>query len=332
MRLRSTLRIGLIAFAAAAVAAQGAAWRWDLPAGVAPPPVPAGNAMSAAKVALGRRLFYDGRLSAAGTMSCATCHEQHRAFASATTTHAGIGGDPGRRNVPGLANVAWLPSYTWGDAGVRTLEAQLVTPIFGTHPVEMGMSSPGQIVGRLARDACYRRMFREADPARRGAIDMAGVADALAAFQRTLISYRAPYDAWRRGERGALSPAARRGAAVFAGRCAGCHAGPNLTDGAFHAIAPPDPQAEDRGLFEATGQAADDGRFRTPSLRNVALTGPYLHDGSAPTLAAAIARHGIAPTPEERDALLAFLAALTDADFVADPRFARPATACGAPN
>lgn len=312
------------------VGAKTTGWRWNLPAGVEVPGVPADNPMTPDKIALGRRLFYDGRLSVGGTMSCATCHQQHRAFASATVTHPGIGGNPGRRNVPGLVNVAWHGVLSWHDPNVSSLEAQVATPMFGTSPVEMG-ARPKEVLGRLSADACYRDMFRAADPAGGGTITISGIYRALAAFQRTMVSYSTPYDADRRGDATALSPAARRGKAVFEGNCASCHSGPNFADDRFHAIRAPDPEADDAGLMDTTGKPADNGRFRTAPLRNVALTGPYMHDGSVATLPAAIRRHDVAAGMGEGEVgdLVSFLGALTDEAFVRNPALSRPTSACG---
>lgn len=315
----------LLAIAALALPGPAIApWRW--PGGIRAPHVPADNPMQAAKVELGRRLFYDADLSVDGTMACATCHEQHRAFADGNTTHAGVHGDPGRRNVPGLANVAWMRSLTWGDPRVKTLEAQAAIPVTGIKPVEMGMAGQeAEIARRLARDDCYRTMFAEAFPGD-GTIDFPHAVKALAAFERTLVSFDSPYDAWRHGDTAAVSPAAITGAALFRRDCAACHSGPLLSDGRFHKLLPASPA--DPGLGEITGRAADAGRFRTPSLRNVALTAPYLHDGSARTIADAIARHpGIDPSGIA--ALAAFLTTLTDRHFVADPRYSLPDRACG---
>jgi cytochrome c peroxidase len=293
------------------------AWQWDLPAGVAPPPVPADNPMSAAKVALGRRLFYDADLSLDGTTACATCHEQKRGFGDGNATHPGVTGEPGRRNVPGLANVAWFSPLTHADPRQTTLEAQVSVPVLGTHPVEMGMNGhAAEIAARLSRDGCYRRMFAEAFPEHEGRIDYADVTRALASFERTLVSYGSAYD-----------HGAREGQAAFRRACAGCHAGVRFTDLAYHRLGPVDPAAPDQGLYEVTGREADRGRFRTPSLRNVAMTGPWWHDGSAKSLEAAIARHGLAPTP----ALVAFLHGLDDKGFVTDPATRLPDSACGKP-
>src|SRR5690606_29532276 len=136
------------------------------------------------------------------------------------------------------------------------------------------------------------RMFEDAFPELGGRIDMVTVARALAAFQRTMTSYDTPYDHFRAGRTDALSPTARQGVALFEAHCASCHAGPNFSDGRYHRLADPAPDGNDRGLGEVTGRPDDDGRFRTPNLRNVGLTAPYLHDGSADTLADAIIRHG----------------------------------------
>lgn len=313
------MRLGALALAALFLLAAAATpeFRWTLPDGVEAPRVPADNAMLDAKVALGRRLFYDADLSIDGTMACATCHEQQRGFADGNATHAGVHGDPGRRNVPGLANVAWRRSLTWGDPRITTLEEQALVPLIGTTPVEMRMAgSEPELVRRLGNDACYRRMFQAAFPDRDGRIDQANVTRALAAFQRTLISLDAPVD---RGE----APA--EGARIFAAKCASCHAGRDFTDDHFHRLGRV--AAADRGLGEVTERASDDGAFRTPSLRNVAVTGPWLHDGSAQTLAQALAAHPDAD-PADTPELLAYLAALTDGRFLADPRFGYPDNIC----
>lgn len=308
-------------------AAIASGWHW--PAGRPAPHVPADNLMQAAKVELGRRLFYDADLSADGSMACSTCHVQRHAFADSTRTRPGVHGDAGRRNVPGLANVAWARSLTWGDPHVKTLEAQVLIPVLGQDPVEMGMhGQEAEIARRLGKDACYGQMFRSAFPEAQGRIDMTSVAKALSAFERTLISTNAPYDRWRRGDQAALSPTERAGERLFTRDCASCHAGPDLSDGRFHRI---EPATADRGLGAITGKASDDGRFRTPNLRNVALTGPYLHDGSATTIADAIARHLMlkGPAQDERMTIIAFLGAMTDKDFVGEKAYALPDSACG---
>lgn len=330
--------LGLAALAIGTTAAHPPAWQWNLPGKIAPPAVPADNPMSAAKVELGRRLFYDADLSLDGTLACSNCHVQRHAFADSIPTRGGVSGGQGRRNAPGLANVAYLTPLTWADPRLSTLEAQVMVPVLGEHPVEMGMKgNEAELVRRLSRDQCYRQMFRKAFPAERGVIDTASVGKALAAFERTLLSYRSPYDRDLAGEAGALSTSAERGKALFGAQCAACHAGSNLTDQRFHAIAASTAPTDD-GLSEVTGRAEDKGKFRTPSLRNVALTAPYMHDGSVDSLAEAIRRHASAVpavgsfTAGQNADLIAWLNALTDPDFVGDPRFAYPERICGKPS
>ena len=285
-----------------------------------------------ARVALGRRLFYEADLSRDGTMSCATCHEQRHGFGDGNRVHPGVTDEPGRRNVPGLANVGRFSPLTWADPRQTTLEKQVAVPVFGEHPVEMGMAGmEAEIPKRLGRDPCYRQMFAAAFPgAFPGAFsgrdqqpDFDKVTRALASFERSLISRHAPVD------RGELSSDALAGRAAFRRACASCHKGRDFTDLAFHRLGPADPNASDQGLYEATGRQADRGRIRTPSLRNVAVTAPYWHDGSAPTLDEAIRRHGMKIPPAQTRVIVAFLKAMTDDKFLNNPNFSLPQTACG---
>jgi cytochrome c peroxidase len=328
------LHVGLAALIATVAAigtmasASGKQWRWDLPAGVGATDVPPDNPMSAAKVELGRRLFYDADLSIDGTIACATCHEQRRGFADGNATRAGVHGDAGRRNVLGLANVGWLSPLTWANPHLKRLEDQVAVPVLGTKPVEMGMQGKEMEIGhRLQADACYRRMFAAAFPERSGTIDVESVSAALAAFQRTMTSFDSPYDAYLRGRVSALSTSAQRGAALFFGKagCANCHSGQDLTDARYHRFAT---SASDRGLSEKTGRAEDEWLFRTPSLRNVAITGPWLHDGSASTLADALTKHPAPPDVKQGVDLIAFLETTTDRKFLVDKRLAMPNRAC----
>lgn len=320
-----------MAAAALLLVAAGSPLRWELPADMAAPFVPPDNGMSAARVALGRRLFYDADLSANGTMACAACHEQKRGFADGNATRPGVHGDPGRRNVPGLANVAWFDRLTYADPAITTLEAQTLVPLLGERPVEMGMKGmEAELARRLAKDACYRRMFARAYPERRGRIDMGSIAAALAAFERTMVALDSPYDRHLAGDAAALSPVARQGSAVFTkAGCAACHAGRLMTDMDYHRLETP--HAADPGLVEQTGQGGDAGRFRTPSLRMVALTGPWWHDGTATTLEDAVRRHGDRVSERDMPGLVAFLHSLTDARFTTRADLAMPDRACGRP-
>lgn len=274
---------------------------------------------SAARVELGRRLFYDADLSRDGTMACATCHEQHHAFAEGNATHPGVTEEPGRRNVPGLGNVGRFHPLTWADPRQTTLAAQVSVPVLGTHPVEMGMQGQeGEITRRLAADPCYGQMFARAFGA--GAITYPKLAQAIASFEATLVSRSSPYD------RGELSAQARAGRRLFQRDCAACHKGADFTDLRFHVMPADGP---DQGLFEITGKPADKGAFRTPSLRNLAVTAPYWHNGTARTLPIAIARHGFSLSAPDTQAILAFLATLDDPAFRTNPAYALPRTACG---
>ncbi|WP_198136933.1 cytochrome-c peroxidase [Nitrobacter hamburgensis] len=280
--------------------------------------------MTAVKVELGRRLFYDADLSADGTMCCATCHEQKHAFADGNRTHPGVTDEPGRRNVPGLANVAWLTPLTFADPAATTLETQVTAPILGNHPVEMGMAGRDAEIGRrLGRDNCCQTMFARAFPENGGRIDFANVARALASFERTLVSHGSAWD------RQQLDPDAQAGSALFARDCASCHSGPNFTDMAMHRIGAADPRLADQGLFGQTGIDADRDKFRTPSLRNVTLTGPWWHDGSSRSLDEAIARHGLSHDAAKVTLLIAFLEGLSDPEFTRRKSLAMPDLACG---
>ncbi len=343
--------IGCAAFAAL-VACVGtvapAATPW--PAADLQPPHPANNPPTPLKIELGRRLFYDGDLSWDGAMSCATCHEQKRGFADPNKTRAGFDGSPGERNIQTLANVGWFNSLTWGGLHVDTLEHQALIPIEGFVPVEMGFGGKpeGMLAQRLADQSCYPELFRAAFPERGGKIDMDTITLALAAFQRTLVSLDAPYDRWMRGDAGALTAQQKRGATLFESRqCDSCHAGPHFsdaalpgvkTDSAFHRLALP-ADGKDAGLSRITQKPEDAGRFRTPGLRNVALSAPYMHDGEVATLREAILHHyadATASDPRlkqslsaaEVEDLAAFLESLTDQGFVTNAAFARPRAAC----
>jgi cytochrome c peroxidase len=302
--------------------ASAPAWRW--PAGIAAPVVPSGNPMTAAKIELGRRLFYDADLSRDGTLSCASCHEQRHGFADSVAARAGATGEPGRRNAPGLANVAWFPRLTHADPAQIGLEAQVAVPLFDAHPVEMGMAGhEAELSTRLGRDACYRTMFASAFPASAGRIDTQAIAKALASFERTMVSFGNDDD------RGRLSFEAKAGRAVFDRACASCHPGAHFSDMAYHRLDARDPPAADPGLIEKTGAPADLGKFRTAPLRNVALSAPYWHDGSEPTLAGAVARHRLGLSTGDSARVIAFLIGLTDAEFVSRKALARPNKACG---
>ena len=243
-------------------------------------PVPRENALTPAKVALGRKLFHDRRLSRNGSMACASCHEPGRAFTNGARTARGASGSTGTRNVPTLVNRAWGSSFFW-DGRAATLEQQALGPIL--NPDELG-ATPDAVLA-LARSGQYRQEFVAAFGSEPTLLDVAG---ALASYLRTIVAGGAPYDRFVSGETDALTGSARRGFVVFRtrARCTTCHAGPLLSDEGFHntGVAWRDGTVVDEGRYRVTHSPADRGAFKTPTLREIARTAPYMHDGSFPTL------------------------------------------------
>jgi cytochrome c peroxidase len=253
---------------------------FPLPKPIEPAAHPLGNPGTPARIALGRRLFFDSLLSRDGRVSCATCHEPDKAFSDGRRVATGIEGRAGTRNVPSLVNVGHGGPLFW-DGRAATLEEQALAPI--ENPQEMGMPLDG-LVAKLNASGTYRESFRAAFD---GAATAERVGQALAAFQRTLVSTDTPLDRYLRGDSAALPPRAFRGMRLFYGqaRCAACHSGPNLSDGQFHNIGTADPGlADDPGRRAVTGKTADQGAFRTPQLREIGRTAPYMHSGRFSTL------------------------------------------------
>lgn len=248
----------------------------EIPAGWPATLWPADNPYTPAKALLGRRLFFDPRLSPNNTVSCEWCHAPSAAFTDIHNSGFGLGvfSQPIPRTPPTLVNLVFAPVLMF-EGNVSTLEEQVLLPLFS--PGEMGMSGP-LVESRLAEDTVYVRLFRQAYGP--GPIRMDGVARALATYLRTLVSTRTDYDRWKAGDADALSPAAKAGEALFMGkaRCFRCHAPPLFTDGDFHNIGL-DSVPKDRGRVLHTGLPADEGRLKTPTLRNLTRTGPYMHDG-----------------------------------------------------
>lgn len=348
---------------------------WRLPAWMPKPLEPRDNPTTAAKVELGRRLFYDPRLSVNGSVSCASCHRQSLAFTDGRRISPGALGHFTNRNSMSLANVAYLPVLTWSNPLLHNLEQQALVPLLGSDPIEMGLAGRDRdMVERLRTEPLYPPLFKQAFPASPEGqeISLATVVRALAAFERALVSGRSPYDRYRyEGDVEAISEAAIRGEALFFGErleCHHCHGNFNLNDSmmhernrlgeaAFHNTGLYDLDgkgaypAGNPGLMEHTGRPEDMGRFRSPTLRNIEVTAPYMHDGSIATLDEVIDHYaaggrtiasgphagvgranplkssfvpGFSLTAEERADLLAFLKSLTDREFLSDPRFSNP--------
>jgi cytochrome c peroxidase len=321
--------------------------------GLPPVPISSDNPQTPEKVALGRALFDDQRLSADGQVSCSTCHQPDRAFTDGRTVAQGARQQAGTRNTPTLLNSVYLTSLFW-DGRRGSLEEQAADPL--VNPAEHGLGNYEELLARVRADAAYAAGFRAAFGAAPESIRLEHVVKALAAFQRTLVAGDSPFDRYRYGgDPSALSDAQVRGLGLFEGRarCTACHTigkeDALLTDNAFHTIGigqarsqsgladrtirlvglspserdrsiTRDPEVAELGRFAVTLKPVDIGRFRTPTLRNVALTAPYMHDGSVPTLAEAVEREvyyrglesgrPLVLTPQERADLVAFLEAL----------------------
>jgi cytochrome c peroxidase len=337
------MRCALFLFVAASAAA-GEGWVWDLPKGFPVPRVPADNPMSAAKVELGRYLFYDARMSVNGKQSCASCHKQELAFTDGRATGLGTTGEAHSRSAMSLVNIAYGATLTWANPGMKTLEEQALTPMFGEHPVELGLREGDGFVPMLRRDAKYREQFARAFPEDGDPFTIANVTKAIACFERSIISGRSPYDRYHYGgDDHAVSEAAKRGEILFFDQhhsCFRCHGGFNFSSAAFHnnGLYHSYP-ANNPGMYEHTKVEADVGKFKAPTLRNIAVTGPYMHDGSLRTLEEVLEHyatggrknpnqdhlvHGFEMSAQERSDLIAFLNALTDDAVLHDARFASP--------
>ncbi|HET7292913.1 MAG TPA: cytochrome c peroxidase [Vicinamibacteria bacterium] len=339
---------GLVSLAAALRAAD--TWPRGLPKDLWELLVPPENPLSAEKVALGRKLFFDKRLSKDGTVSCASCHDPAHGFSDGKRVSEGVGGKKGARNAPTVLNAVFNEFQFW-DGRAGSLEEQSKGPM--TNPVEMAADSHDAVVATLKAAPDYAAEFREVF-GRDVTID--DVAAAIASFERTVVSGDSPFDRFMAGDKSALSDSAQRGWALWNGkaRCNTCHpfgdATPNFSDNKFHnigvaakgrdfgalarqAAAESDPQKlafhpdfTELGRYVVTRQPKDIGAFKTPGLRDVALSPPYMHDGSEKTLLDVVAFYdkggepnpyldgGIVPlklTEDEKKDLVAFMESLT---------------------
>jgi cytochrome c peroxidase len=352
-----------------------------LPKGFPKPEIPPGNPLTAPKVQLGRYLFYDKRMSVNGTSSCATCHRQELAFTDGRAQAVGATGQTHPRSAMSLVNLAYNGAFNWSNPNVHSLEEQALKPMFSTDPVELGVVKRDLL--RLIRsDPVYRVLFPRAFPGEANVYSIANVTKALASFERTIVSGGSPYDRFHlAGESDAIPEAAKRGEILFfldygGPACFRCHGGFNFSDavvfmpvnvravvnrtrppaefhntGLYNVAGPFSYPLPNAGLYEHTKNPADVGKFKAPTLRNIALSAPYMHDGSIATLAevvdhyaaggrtighgpwAGVGRdnpakdklvHGFPMTPQNRADLVAFLESLTDDGVTHDPRFADP--------
>lgn len=294
------------------------------------PAAPADNPTTKAKVALGRLLFFDKRMSLDGTVSCATCHDPKKGWTDQRPTAIGVRHRLGHRNSPTVLNAAYHDSQFW-DGRAHTLEDQAKEPI--ANPKEMGLTHE-EAAAKIAAIKGYGPLFKAAFGGAEVSIDR--IAQALGSFQRTVLTGNSPYDRYRTGNPAAMKKEALRGLAVFngKGKCASCHHGPDLTDGRFHNVgAGMQRRVQDLGRHDVTKRDEDRGAFRTPVLRNLSDTFPYMHDGSLATLEEVVDffdRGGLANpwlsaelkplglSAEEKKDLLAFLAALNGDKVLVD--------------
>lgn len=339
-------------------------YTWQLPPGFPTPSVPATNPMSDAKVALGRYLFHDRRVSLGQARACASCHVQSLGFTNGSPRGFGLSHGT-QRNVIALANAVYMPAYTWASPDLRAIEDVIAATLVDDNEFG-GAGAEATIAARLQADPLYPPLFQQAFPGE--AMGFSTIAKGIASFVRTMVSGDAPYDRYYQGDPAALTTLAKGGMDLFFGErfeCYHCHGGVTFSSSvthqglAFEQIAFDNTglynvdgdgayPAEDRGLYDVTGDPADMGRFKAPSLRNVAVTAPYMHDGSVATLGEVLdayaaggrsALGGGAPNPlrsnlvravappmteAERAQLVAFLQALTDEGFLDDPRFSDP--------
>jgi cytochrome c peroxidase len=359
--------VPLVAWLAMAAAWGAPAYRLVLPKGFPPPRIPADNPLTADKVRLGRYLFYDKRMSGSGTRDCATCHRQELAFTDGRGQAVGATGQALPRGAMSLVNAAYSQTLTWSNPNIRALEQ-----IVGSDPRELGVVKEDLL--RLIRsDPTYRALFPRTFPGEANPYRLANVAKALASFIRTIISGGSPYDRFHFGDANAITEAAKRGEILYfldygGPSCFRCHGGFNFSDavdyegkprrpaefhntGLYNVAGPFSFPASSLGLYEHTKNAGDVGRFKAPTLRNIALTAPYMHDGSMATLGEAVDHyaaggrtivqgpwagvgrespgkdalvHGFAMTAQNRADLVAFLESLTDEGVIRDPRLGDP--------
>lgn len=349
------------------------AFEWRLPAGIPLPIEPLNNPMSEAKFQLGRHLFYDLRLSGNGTQACVSCHQQDLGFAEGVARSIGSTGEVHPRNAQHLLNAAYNATQTWANPSLRSLEQQILIPLFSEDPVEHGITdlNRDEVLDRLRDEPVYPELFAEAFPNEGSPIDFGNVVFALASFVRGMVSFDSAADRFNQGDGTALSASARRGRALFFSEeleCFHCHGGYNFSNstldrsmtfverpfhntGLFNIGGTGDYPQDNRGIFEITGDPSDMGKFRAPSLRNVAITPPYMHDGSMSTLGEVVDFYaaggrvitdgahagdgrqnpfkdgfvtGFALTANDKQDLITFLESLTDRSFISDPRFSNP--------
>ena len=255
----------------------------ELPLGLKAMKIPADNPQTAAKIELGKQLYFDKRLSVDNTVSCASCHDPNKGWSNGEKFATGVRGQMGGRSAPTIINSGYVHLQFW-DGRAEALEGQALGPI--ANPIEMDLPIE-KAVEKIAAIPGYKKQFKKVF---KSGVTSDGIAKAISAFERTIVSGNAPYDQFKAGDENALSDSAKRGMDLFfnKAKCAACHKGESFTDGAFHNIgvgyAEENGEPADVGRFAVTNQLGDKGAFKTPTLREIAKTAPYMHDGSVATL------------------------------------------------
>jgi cytochrome c peroxidase len=356
-----------------AQAASASSFSWNLPARYPLPVDPINNPISEAKFQLGRHLFYDKRLSGNGTQACASCHEQALGFSDGKALPTGSTGEVLARNAQGLMNSAYNATQTWANHSLVNLEQQALIPLFGESPVEHGITDANkdEVLQRVRDESTYQNLFAKAYPELGDPIDFANIRNAITSFVRGMVSFDSPFDRFEQGDSNALSASENRGRRLFFGEeleCFHCHGGYHLSDstldssmsfverpfhntGLFNIAGTGDYPPDNTGLFELTGDPSDMGKFRAPSLRNIELTAPYMHDGSVASLEEVLDIYaaggrviasgpnagdgrlnpfkdgfvsGFAMSAQDKQDVVAFLKSLTDESFITNSRFSNP--------
>jgi cytochrome c peroxidase len=338
--LAGLILVGICAWPVAAQPSAGDFFASRLPRWFPVPTVPADNPLTDAKVELGRFLFYDPQLSGNGTVACATCHQQMLAFTDGLPRALGSTGGVHPHSSMSLANVVYNASYGWDDRR-SSLEAQMDVPMNNETPIEMGLKgNEAEVLGRFSIDRAYGERFRRAFPDEQAPVTLPNIVKAIASFERVLVSADSAFDRYLYlDDQNGISLSAKRGATLFFSerlKCSECHGSVNISGPTiFSGAKPSDPDA----FFHDTGVSPQPAKFRAPTLRNIAVTAPYMHDGSMATLRDVIAHYaaggrnqrpksdrvrGFAISSSETDDLVAFLESLTDYRFLTNPEFSNP--------
>lgn len=351
----------------------GTEYKFELYDGIPKPFYPKDNTITIEKAELGRHLFYDKRMSVNNTFSCATCHDQSKAFTDGKVVAEGVLKEKHTKNSMSLTNVGYSSILTWGNPNFSLLEVQMLGPIFGENPHELGMlGKEKELLEKLKSIPKYKDLFKSAFPEQNDPITLENITKSIATFERTLTSFNSPYDKYEFGkDPKAISEQAKRGRKLFFSEkfeCFHCHGGFNFSDstkhektvftefgfhnnGLYNINNNDDYPVGGKGIYDVTLRKEDIGKFKAPTLRNIEVTSPYMHDGSISTLEEVLDHYarggrvikdganagdgsinknksgfvkGFDLSKEEKDDLLAFLKSLTDKDFLTNPKYSDP--------